>query len=363
MNVRLFAAAAAALLTVACGSEKKSTPPGVPTVSYTGPVAPASFSSASTDRAAVAGAAVAAGGMLGGMSSAAVVFGAARPPAPMGVKDVLAAAADAFHRPEVASAAGVLATSTVPCPNGGSSTLSVSHQSADPAVTTAGDWVEVSYAGCTVTGDLGGSAVTNGSFRLTIDQTTGDDFVATPSSITTDRAFGLTIAFDNLVTVLPEDGLWAGTDGDLGVSFVATVADGTITYGISGTEFVQAAGMAGQVMAGLRLAPLQGQARYHDTAVETFTSLGTVNATHVSSSWDLDARLCTTEMGGCANIQTNPVFLIVDPNPYPNAGGALTVSDDGGRWVKVTAMDPSTGACRITWSFDGSVLDTFWDSL
>jgi hypothetical protein len=118
MNVRLITAAAAALLTVACGGgSKKSTPaPGVPTVSYTGSVAPASFSSTTTDKAAVAGAAVAAGSMLGGMSSMAVVFGAAQPPAPMGVKDVLATAADVFHRPEVAAAAGALTSNTQPAP-------------------------------------------------------------------------------------------------------------------------------------------------------------------------------------------------------------------------------------------------------
>lgn len=362
MSLRVLAAAAA-LLTVACGGSKKPAAPGAPTVSYTGPVTAASFSAASTDKAAIAGAGWAAGGMLGGMSgmSVAMPTGAVQPSAPMGVKDVLAAAAAAFHRPEVAAAAGALTASTRPCTGGGSQTISVSQQSADPTITTAGDYVEVSLAGCTE-GDQGGTIVMNGSFRLTIDQTTGDEFVTTPSSIT-DTAFGLTIAFNNLVTILPQDGVWSGVDGDIGVSLVASVAAGTITYGISGTEFVQAVGMGNQVMAGFRLAPLAGQPKYHDTAVETYTALGTASATHVSASWDLDARLCTTEMGGCANIETNPVFVVTDPNLYPDAGGALTVSDDAGHWVKATAMNASTGACRITWSFDGSVLDTYWDNL
>lgn len=362
MNVRLFAAAAAALLTIACGSEKKPTAPGVPTVSYTGSSAPASFSSAGTDKAAVAGAAFRAGDMLGSMSGTAMAVGAARPRASMGLKDVLATAADAFHRPEVAAASGVLVSDTKPCPGGGTQSLAVNHQNANPGVTTAGDYAQVAFAGCKPSVEPG-SPVMNGSFRLTIDQTAGDDFVMAPSSITTDRAFGLTIAFNNYVTVFPQDDFWFGIDGDIGVSFAASVANGTITYGISGTELVQAAGMGGQVMAGVRLAPLAGQAKYHDTAVETYTGLGTANATHVSASWDLDARLCTTEMGGCANIETNPIFVVTDPNQYPNAGGALTVSDDAGHWVKVTATDPSTGTCRITWSFDGSVLDTYWDNL
>jgi hypothetical protein len=335
----------------------------VPTVSYTGSVAPASFSSTTTDKAAVAGLAWGASGMLDGMSTMGLAMGsmptgAIVPQAPMGVKDVLRLAADAFHRPGAASAAGVVSNRT-PCPAGGTRTDSVYQQNANPAITTNGDYVELAFAAC----NQGQGLVMDGSLRLTVDQTAGDDFVMDARSITTDRAFVLTIAFNNFVTVDTNGGGWSGVDGDIGVSLAVSAANGTITAGISGTEFVEAVGFEGAVF-GMRLAALPGQPKYHDTAVETYTGMGTINATLVSSSGDLDARLCTTQLNGCVDIETNPVMVVAPPNQYPNAGGALTVSA-GADWVKATAVNPTTGACTVSWSIGGSTgsLDTYWDSL
>lgn len=361
MNARLLAAAAAALTAVACGGSSKSNPtPPPPSATYAGPTGAASLG-ASTDKTALVGTAASMAQALSGMSSMALLFGAGANQQPMGAKQVMTLAADLYHRGD-AGLSGAVTNTTQPCPDGGSFTVTVNHQDAAPEVTTSGDYVAVSFAGCNQ-----GGAVSEGSFRLTIDRTAGDDFVMTPSSITSDRGFGLTIAYQSLLLVNPNDGWWVGFDGDLGVAFAATVATGTIEYGIAGTHFDQAAGVGAQVAAGVRLAPLAGQARYHDTAVETYTGLGTASAALASTTWDLDARLCTTELGGCVNVETDPVFVFHgDPETsYPAPGGAVTVSDDAGDWVRATATDETTGACTVSWHVDAAdgSLSTFWDSL
>jgi hypothetical protein len=360
MKLRIFAIASAALFVAACGSSKKSSPPAGtgPNITYSGPVTPASFNG-TTDKAAVASSAVTIAQSLGGFSEMATMFAAGTSQGGPTVYNALLAAADVYNRPDAATASGVVQSQPQPCPGGGTGTFTVNRTS--QTSTTSGDYVEMAFAACkNQNGD-----VANGSFRLTFTSTVADDFVMLASSITTDRSFAMTISFNEFSTVFSQGG-WSGIDGDITLAFSAVVSTGTLTFSISGSQFTEAAG-SGQITEALQLRPLNGQSTYSDTATQVYSGMGTPGATALYSTWALNARLCTTAMGGlngCANIATNPAFRINESYTYP-ASGTLKVSDDAGDYVQVTAVSQSTGACTLSWSIDGSTGSqaTTWDSL
>jgi hypothetical protein len=357
MKLRILAVASAALFVAACGSSKKSNPSSTGrTIAYSGPVTPASFS-ASTDKAAVAGGAVTAAQSLGGFSDMATMFAAGTAPGGPTVYNTLVAAADAYNRPDVVIASGAVQSQAQQCPGGGTETLAVNRTS--QASTTNGDYVEMTFAAC----KDGQGAVTDGSFRLTFTSTVAADFTVTPSAITADRSFAMTISFSDLSTVTSQ-GSWSGIDGDITIAFSAVVSTGTLTYSISGSQFTVAAGTGQSVTEALQLRPLNGQSAYSDTATQVYSGMGTPSATALYSTWALNARLCTTQMAGCANIATNPAFKINESYNYP-VSGTLKVSDDAGDYVQVAAVNQSTGACTLSWSINGSTGSqaTTWDAL
>lgn len=358
MTPRLLAAAAAVVLALGCGNSKKSTPASGRTVSYSGPVAPASLT-ASTDKAMIAGGAVSlvAGFSEMSTSSTALAFGAGRQPGVAAVSDAIQLAADARHHPALATVAGALAQQTRPCSGGGTVTYSANDQDGNAGTTQAGDYVEVAFAACNER-----SAVTDGSFRVTIDTTSGADLVADVTSITTSESFGLSLAFANYFVTFA-DGSWSGMNGDMTIAFAADTAAGTVTYGVSGTSFEEAA-YDGAVTSGLRIGARSGQTGYHDTAVEVYSGMGTPSAHVTEHRWSMDARVCSTEINGCLSLSTNPQFSQLVQYAYPSSG-ALTVSDDAGDWIKVEAVSATTGACTLSWSIDGATgsQSTTWSAL
>jgi hypothetical protein len=348
MTARLLTAAALVVLALGCSSSKKTTPTsGGRTIAYSGSTSPVALT-ATSDKQALASTGIAAAQSLGGFSQMAFLFAAGAPHRGPTVRDALVTAADAFHRPEAAAAAG--AVQQQPCPAGGTETVTVSQ--ASTSVTTAGDYVEVAFAACA--GRDG--EVVDGSFRLTVDSATaGTDFVMYAASITSDRSFGMTIAFNDWTFVDPANNSWSGIDGDISVAYAAVRSTGTVTYSITGTGFVEAFGVGNAVSGAFQLLPLAGRSTYSDVATEVYTGMGTYGASLSSSTWDLDARMCLKDatIDGCLNVETNPRFQVDEPNQYPGSG-AMKISDAGTDFVRVTAVNGATGACTLDWSLDGA---------
>jgi hypothetical protein len=372
MNVRTLAALSSALLVAAgCGGSSKP-PPAERTISYAGPTGSASLTATVDKNGLASGAASLAQGFSGFAGAAAgiaapagaVALGAS--PRPAFVKNALAVAADARHRaePGAAMVTGVSTlTLTASCAGGGS--LSVSALDADglSSTTSPGDYVQVAFASC----DDGAGKVAHGSFRLTIDATPGDDFVADATSITKDATFGLTLAFHDFWSS-DAGGAWSGLDGSLSVQFAASVSAQTLTYQVSGTSIEGASGIGGVTAEAFRIAALPVAAggdgtSFHDLGREVYSGMGTASAAVTETQWDLDARVCTLEFRGCLNLLTSPTFAEHDGAAYPYTG-ALTVSDDAGDFVKVAATSED-GSATLSWSLDGGSgsLATCWPYL
>ena len=237
-------------------------------------------------------------------------------------------------------------------------------------MTTKGDFVQVSFSAC---GDGHGNTAF-GSFRMTIEDTTGAEFVADARSITTSERFGLSFAFHDFATVDPH-GAWTGVDGGLDVSFVATVdsfdpvagGTGSLEFTVSGANLVSASGpRIGAFSQAARLTALPGDATFHEQGRERYTGMGTPSATRTESQWDLDAEACTLEFLGCLGIRTEPTFAKHEspPHPYPYAG-AIAVVDKDGDFIQVTAGDEDLGTATLSWDIDGvsSSVSTTWACL
>jgi hypothetical protein len=370
MSARVLAAATAAILLAACGSKSSSEPPPTgPDIRYTGATTDVALTSTS-DKNAIASTAAGlaqgvasspipssggAPGQPGGGSAVALVMGGQTPHRTASVREAMLLAQDAFHRRDLALASGAYATGSASCAAGGSVSIATVKQSETRA--TPGDFVQVSFSGCK---DAQGDTAW-GSFRMTINEATANEFVTEARSITTSEAFGLSLVFHDY-SMFTASGPWVGMDGGLDVSFVATVdtvagGTGSLEFTVSGAELVSASGpAAGVVTGGTRLTALaNGDGKFHEQGRELYSGIGTANAEKAESQWDLDAKVCTLQFMGCLNILTDPTFAKreLPAHPYPYAG-ALTVYDHDGDYIKVTAVNEDTGEARLDWSIDGA---------
>ncbi len=371
MNARIAAACGAALLLAACGGSSSSEPPAVagPSVRYAGSTLDAALTSTTDKNALLSSAAAMAqglGGTVGGLGGAgtglrrALHVSAARPAAP--IRRALLEAQDAFARRDLAAAPGVVASASATCAGGGSVTIAASQ--ASKTRSTAGDYVAIWFSACA--DDLGD--VQYGSVRMTIAQTTGDEFVADATSITANEAFGLALVFHDFASK-SADGSWSGVDGNLDIDFVATVESvggaGSLEFQVSGASLVGASGPAvGTVTQAFKLAPLLGQPSFHELGRVLYSGMGTASATVTEDQWDLDAHACSLEFRGCLNVLTDPTFGKHASAAYPYAG-ALELYDAAGDYVRVTAVDETTGAATVDWDIDGvtSTVQTSWGCL
>jgi hypothetical protein len=371
MNARILASAAAAVLLAACGSKSSSdAPPTGPSVRYTGSLDAVTLTSTMNPYAVAGGAAGIAGGMgdvtqAGGMASASgVVAGELVQPRPATIRNAFLMAQDALERHGPAIASGAFVSVSRACAHGGTATISGRQQVANQ--TSANDYVQVSFVACE---DADGNRGF-GSFRMTILETSGDDFVADAKSITTSERFGLRFAFNDFATVDPS-GAWTGVDGALDVTFVATVdsfdpiagGTGSLEFEISGARLVSANGPSiGRVSQATALLPVGADPTFHELGRELYTGMGRASAARTGSQFDLDARVCTLEMGGCLNFLTDPTFEQLASELHPHVG-ALEISDDHLHFVKVTAL--SATAVEVQWDFGDQtgLVDTTWTCL
>jgi hypothetical protein len=373
MNARILASAAAAALLAACGSKSGGeAPPTGPNVRYTGSLDAVSLTSAMSPYAVAGGAAGVGGGFgdvsgAGGVASpSGVAVGELVQPRPATIRNAFLMAQDALERHGPAIASGAFVSVSRACARGGTATITGRQQVQNQ--TSANDFVQVSFVACE---DADGNRGF-GSFRMTILETNGDDFVADVKSITTSERFGLRFAFSDFATVDPA-GAWTGVDGALDVSFVATVdsfdpvagGTGSLEFAISGARLVSASGPSiGRVSQATALLPVGADPTFHELGRELYTGMGRSSPARTESQFDLDARVCTLERGGCVNFLTAPIFQKLESDLHPYVG-ALEVFDDHlpKHFVKVTAL--SATDVEVQWDFGDQtgLVDTTWSCL
>jgi hypothetical protein len=335
---KLVSIAAAATL-AGCGSESQGGPaaPYID-IGYTGPTTAIAITS--TD--AVAATVSAGGASLGGFSGAADTgaIAVAAPKERLAAKAALAALGR-HHLGAGAVVAGVTSSGSQPCAVSGSISFSSTMADSTGETLAAGDTMSVSFNACD-----DGYGVTAGTMTVRIDACPDNAYMLDPSMLAPGVTYGMTMTISDFVSV-DELGYYAGIDGDETVSMVYT-ADGDgiggwLTTTVSGDHVAFEEGYDGVAASSARIAGI-GTADYWMESGEHFPYDPSDFPDATSSA--LSVRLCSTELGGCVNVETSSDVLVDTAQLYPYAG-TITYSDDAGHYVEVTATNGATGAVTI----------------
>lgn len=338
-NGTIHSLAAAAVLLAACGGSDSKAP--AVTVKYEGPTTAATISGENIGTLATA-ALNAAQGVSGMTDGYAVVLGASRAPA-AGVKQAIERFGAA--RRGGASLAGVVYSESGPCEGGGAARFSVSDADDDPYTTGNGDWYEVSFDRCT---DPYDGTMIDGTVRIGITATGGGDPFEDPAYVVGKVAFGLDVTFTHF-SIFEADGTFAALHGDVSVAYTVDGDLDEITYEISGQSIVAVEGYDGEITSASLLSGADGAgSSYSEELVErwdsAFYSIEEV-------AFGFNGRMCSTEIGGCLEIATDPLFAKYADDAYPYEGN-LTITADNGAFVRIVAVD-AAGAIEVSWDVDG----------
>jgi hypothetical protein len=361
-NVMRFVSLGTAAVLAACGGSSSgggsSGPPPIQ-IAYTGPT-----SSVSLDSTAAAGALVT--GARTGLAdfssagSAATVIGAAGAGRRSSVQLALSAV-EKFRTGGAASVKGVTQPDTQPCAVSGSSTSTVSF--ADPTLATlaVGDSFSVTYNAC----DDGLGEVSAGTVTVTITACPDGKMFLDPTSMTPGVLYEMTEVATDLV-VVDSLGYYSGTDGDMAVGMVfETDLDGTggwLTMTVSGNSLAFAEGANGVALASAKLTGLAGGRYALESGMHFPVDL---YSSPDASSSAFTARICTSDLGGCLDVLTNPAFVVNGYDYYPSSG-TMRTTDDAGHFVEVTATNGTTGAVTVTYDIGAGVVGpkaTTWSCL
>jgi len=234
----------------------------------------------------------------------------------------------------------------------------------DPYLNTlaVGDRFSVTYNAC----DDGLGEISAGSMSVTITASPdGQLFLFDPATMTPGALYEMTIVTSDLV-VVDDLGNYSGTDGDMAVGQVfETDLDGTggwLMMSVSGNSLAFEEGADKVPLASARLTGIAG-GRYEMESGEHFAvdPSGFPDAT--SSAFT--ARICTSDLGGCLNVLTNPAFVVQGYDYFPSSG-TMRVSDDSGHFVQVTATNGSTGAVDVSYDIGAGTVgpvSTTWGCL
>lgn len=359
LSKKLLATAAAALVLAACAKEDE---PRGPDVAYAGPTASASFSSAASVGGVATSVLDATKGVSGVTEGGALVVIGAAAGERATVKRALRLVAEA-RRANAALLSGVVGASfTVPCAADGSLTMSA--QSATAGLTTAGDYIQISFEQCT---DAFGT-VSWGSLRLEITATTGADFLADPAVMQHGVAYGVRMIFTDFATVTAS-GAWSGMDGDVAVTMTADQTFHVLTWELSGTSIVGADGVDDTLLHAFMLAEITPGAGYSDTFEEWYDGVDGFDSPPTAATWDFEGRVCALAIGGCLNVTTDPPFSQFPGDLFPNEG-TMTITADSGAFIELAVVGleaGTTGAVDVTYSFDGVItfgpFSTTWTCL
>jgi hypothetical protein len=233
-----------------------------------------------------------------------------------------------------------------------------------PTTTAAHDYVQVAFSGCDLLGD--GSELMDGSLRVEIVSTDGAPFLdGDVAGMTSGVIYGLEVTFGSLIMASAEG--WFGMNGD--VSFFRTVDQTgyTLTEEIRGTSFIVAAGVGADILGGVLLTGPGGAGEYSDVHVDEYTAVITSLSTPSATRSGFGGRVCTTELNGCLDVVTSPLFRQVVPDLHPSTG-SVEISN-GTASIQLTATS-GTGAVTVTYDLNVAIdppnpvtVNTTWDCL
>ena len=341
MNFKKLVSVSAAAALVACGGSSK---PKGPAVAYSGPTGTIAIDSTSKIGLLATAFTGAVGGFSGIGTGGASALGAAGAGPRVGVKAALARAAALRAQASPAVLTGVVQSAKQNCDGGGSISGSMNDQDGNPDTTQAGDWVQITYDACK---DANGNTG-YGSIRIDILRTDGADFMSGPDLMTAGIDYSARLTIDDFATV-DATGYLSGVDGDATLS-LRTVGGTDLVETMTGSHIASVEGSAGKITAAFLLTGPGGSGGYSMGASEYYGNGFYSSATEADS--DFDGRMCSTEIGGCIDVVTNPAFSQRTYESYPYTG-TIKISDGRGAFVQLAATS-GTGSVDVTYDLDGT---------
>jgi hypothetical protein len=352
MRTKLATMLAAAAL-AACSAEEKKSVPDV-TVTYGGLTDVVALDSEAQVGALALAARDASKAVSGSASTFAGMAGVVQAPA-FGVKQAMERVA-AARRQTAATFAGVTGLAvTVPCEVEGTMTVSFSDTDDDLATTTVGDYWELSFSNCW---NADGSGI-DGAFRLTAT-TNGGDW-SDPALVQSYSTFGFGLNFANLVSVAGNR--YSGLDGEIEYTYAVDPASAVESFAMTGSHIAGLVGDAGSgaIWEAFLLRGLDG-GDYSDQFVAHYA-----DPDFLDLSWfeyGFNGEVCSTQIGGCLEVGTDPLFAQYANEPYPDDG--LFWISAGFEAVQIEARDGVTGDIWVTLDLGGphdGTWDTTWACL
>lgn len=321
MNVRALSVATAALLAVACGSDKKSStggpPAALPThtathaVAYSAPTTPVAITSVD-DAVNVAGSTMSTvESTSGGVGNFSGVLPLDVTPSRVTIQDAFRVASRLLGKVEPARALGVAVQDGGNCSIRGSGSISGDVKDTANPGANAGDWADFVFNACE---DSPGE-IMDGVMRLEILATNGANSMdATPAAMPA-GTYSARITFANF-SILDANGGWTGMNGD--VTMTLTKDATSITRALSGTGLVYVVYQGTTLLEGTKMDGPAGGNGYRQQRVEVFANGFSTYFTQTRET--LNSKVCSVEMAGCVQVVTNSEIIDDTGANHPKAG-------------------------------------------
>jgi hypothetical protein len=331
----------AAVAIAACGGDDGSSGRDV---GYTGSTAQVTIDEANVGSVAATANAQATAFAGSDVDGAITVIGAARSGPRAVVREALALAA--ARRDARVTVTGAVWRDGGACDASGSASV-VFDDGNDPVVTEAGEYMQMSFDGCS----FDGLTTFWGGFRITLTATDGLDptQLDTTSLLTSGFDYGMRIDFDDFV-MQDAAGDYVGTDGDVAMSIRWDAGTYTLTSTLTGTSLANEAGNGSTVVESSLLRAIPGVSDgYSFTAVEQFTSASALYL--AAEEVGAVARMCSLEIAGCIDLEIAPRLRKLGAAVYPESG-TMRVTGAAGAYVEIVVVD-AAGAITLEYDLDG----------
>jgi hypothetical protein len=357
---KLFSIGAAALALAACTSEDPRNKPKIDVSLSSVPSNDVTLTASDTGVLLDDATAMSAG--FSGLSGGVTVFGAGDGTGRLGLKALVDRAAAARKQAGI-SVAGVAQTDGGACPVSGTVRITVEDADGDPATTTSGDYVEIAADDC---GFDDGTAI-DGTLRMTFTSS-GGDFVTDPYDPYFDPYASASFAFTITVSDFTEwyfDGTFSAMDGSMTVTWSQDAALNQVGAAITGPYLITALGNSSGAItsASALLEPTTG-AGYSFESTQTYDD-SFMNL--AEEAFAINAKVCSTEEGGCLTVTMNPAMAQRTYDLHPYAGNLRF--QVGVNWLQLDVVDATSvqvsyfiGGVSYTGTATWACLDTATDS-
>ena len=220
---------------------------------------------------------------------------------------------------------------------------------ADPSgyTVSAGDRFSVTFNACN---DGPGYGIIAGSETVIVGASpNGASFFSDPTTMAPGVIYSMTVLISDFV-IVDDLGYYSGIDGDMTVAMTFTTDDpyatsGWLTSSVSGSGIAFEAGFDKVATESAKLTGIAGG--HYSMESGAYYPYGLYDWPDAFSS-DVSVRLCSTELGGCLNVQNSAPFIQGEYDSYPRSG-TIEFSDDSGHFIELTA---TSSAGNVTIYYD-----------